>query len=142
MSTSMTDRTLAASFMDSCLNGGTMTTKPTQPLHLRLMTTQGSNTVNGTEATNVNCPGYTAGGNSMGNPSFGASSSGVSSSSADVTWTATGPWTTVVAVEVWDTAVTPVRILQGALTANVTGVVSGDTVKSAAASISANFSTW
>ena len=140
--TGMTDRTLAASFMDSCLHNAAMTTKPTQPLHLRLMTAQGSNTANGTEATGVNCPGYTAGGSTMGTPSFGASASGVSASGADVSWTASGSWTTITSVEVWDTAGTPVRILQGALTANVTGVANGDTVKSSAGSITADFSTW
>lgn len=136
----MTDRTLIASFYDSCLHGTTMTTKPTQPLHLRLMTAQGSNTANGTEATNVNCPGYTPGGNSMGNPSFGANASGVSASANDVTWSASGSWATIPAIEAWDTAVTPVRILQGALTASVTGVANGDTVKAAAGAISADFS--
>lgn len=139
---SMTDRTLAASFMDSCLHGGTMTTKPTQPLHLRPMTAQGSNTANGTEATSGNCPGYTAGGATMGNPGFGASSSGVSASANDVTWTATGSWTTITSLEVWDTAGTPVRILQGALTASVTGVANGDTVKAAAGAVTADFSAW
>lgn len=139
---SMTDRTFAAAFMDASLHNATAVTKPTSPLHLRLMTVQGSNTANGTEATAGNCPGYTAGGSTMGTPSFGASSSGVSASANDVTWTASGSWATITSVEVWDTAGTPVRILQGALTASVTGVASGDTVKAAAGAISADFSAW
>ena len=76
--------------MDAILHGSA----PTYPtaLHLRLMTVQGSNTGNGTEATSGNCPGYTAGGVAI---TFGASSSGVSASSSSPSWTASGSWTTV-----------------------------------------------
>jgi hypothetical protein len=136
---SMTDRTWAASLADFTLHNIAAPTAPTSPLHLRLMTTQGSNTSAGTE---LSATGYTALGASMGTPSFGASSSGVSSSANAVSWTAGGTWTTVTSVEVWDTAGTPKRLLQGALSANITGVVSGDTVQFASAAVTADVSQW
>jgi hypothetical protein len=134
----MTDRTRAASIMDAILHGGTAPTYPTA-LHLRLMTAQGSNTSNGTESTSGNCPGYTAGGVVI---TFGANSSGVSSSSNAPSWTATGSWSTVTSVEIWDTAGTPLRWFQGALTASITGVANGDTVSFAVAAVTCDASAW
>src|SRR5580698_5812349 len=118
----MTDQARVASIMNAILHGGSAPTYPTA-LTLRLMTAQGSNVSNGTEATSGNCPGYTAGGVTV---TFGAQSSGISSSSDTPTWTATGSWTTITACEIWDTAGTPLRWLQGALTASITGVSNGD----------------
>lgn len=135
----MTDRTWAASLMDFTLHNSAAPTAPTSPLHLRLMTANGSSTASGTE---LSATGYTAGGATMGTPSFGANASGVSSSANSVSWTAGSSWTTVVGVEIWDTAGTPKRLLWGALTANITGVVSGDTVQFAAAAITADASAW
>lgn len=136
----MTDRTWAGKLLDFTLHGSAAPTAPTQPLHLRLMTAAGSNTANGTEATNVNCPGYTAGGNTMGNPSFGASSAGVSASTTLVTWTATGAWAQIVGAEVWDTAATPVRYLQGSVTAFT--LSNGNTVNFAVGAVTADGSQW
>jgi hypothetical protein len=134
----MTDRTRAASLMDAILHGGSAPTYPTA-VHIRLMTTQGSNTANGTEATSGNCPGYTAGGTAI---TFGANSSGVSTSSNSPSWTASGSWTTVTAIELWDTAGTPLRWFQGALTASITGVTSGDTVSFATSAVTCDASAW
>lgn len=120
--------------------GGSFTVTP--PFHLRLMTTTGSNTSNGTESTSGNCPGYTAGGSTLGTTFCAAPSGGVSTNSNSVTWNATGTWTTINGVEVWDTAGTPLRWLQGPVTSPISGVVNGDSVSFAAASISANASTW
>jgi hypothetical protein len=114
----------------------------TPPYHLRLLTAQGSNTANGTEATGVNCPGYTALGSTLGSQFCGAPSAGQSSNTNSVSWSATGAWATITSIEIWDTAATPLRYLQGALSANITGVANGDTVQFAAASITANASTW
>lgn len=135
---SMTDRTRAAAVMDAILHGSASPTFPTA-LHLRLLTAVGSNTANGTEATSGNCPGYTAGGVVI---TFGASSAGVSSSTNTPSWTSSGAWSTVTSVEIWDTAGTPLRWFQGALTANITGVASGDTVQFAAAAVTADASAW
>src|SRR6516225_4823151 len=82
----------------------------TPPFKLRLMTAQGSNTANGTE---LSATGYTAGGNSMGTSAFGTPSGGVSTSNNSVSWTAGAAWSAVVAIEIWDTAATPLRYLQG-----------------------------
>ncbi len=140
--TNMTDRTWAATLINFSLSSNAAPTKPTQPLHLRLMTAQGSNTSNGTEATAGNCPGYTALGVTMGNPSFGANSSGVSSSSNAQSWTATGAWATIVAGEVWDTAGSPIRLLQGALSTSISGIANGDVVSFAVAAVTADITAW
>lgn len=112
----------------------------TPPFHLRLMTAQGSNTSNGTEYTTVN--GYTAGGSSLGTTFCAAPSAATQSNSNAVTWTATGTWSTITAIEIWDTAGTPLRWLQGALTSSITGVVNGDTVQFAAGAITISAALW
>jgi hypothetical protein len=112
------------------------------PYHLRLMTVAGSNTSNGTETTSVNCPGYTAGGSTLGTQFCAAPSSAIQGNSNAVTWNATGTWTTVSGIEVWDTAATPLRWLQGALGNPVTGVVNGDSVAFSASAISLNAASW
>lgn len=111
----------------------------TPPFKLRLITTQGSNTSNGTELTGT---GYTAGGNSLGSSAFGSPSAGVSTNSNSVSWSVGSSWSTVNAIEIWDSAATPLRYLQGALTSAITGAASGDTVQFAAASISLDASQW
>jgi hypothetical protein len=132
-------------------NSGTAPTTPTVPFHLRLMTALGSgngnvNGSNGTEATSGNCPGYTAGGNTLGaNPTFttmSESSPAAISNENAVSWSATGSWSTIVGVEIWDTAGTPVRWMQGAVTSNITGVSNGDTVNFAIGSITADPTAW
>ena len=120
--------------------GTTFVTSP--PYHLRLMTAQGSNSSNGTEATSGNCPGYTALGSTLGTTFCAAPSAGTQSNSNAVTWTATGTWTTITAIEIWDTAGTPLRWLQGALTSSITGVVNGDTVQFAGAAVTISAALW
>ena len=112
------------------------------PYHLRLMTTVGSNTSNGTEATSVNCPGYTAGGSTLGTQFCAAPSAGTQSNSNTVTWNATGTWTTVNGLEAWDTAATPLRWVQGALTSPISGVTNGDSVIAPAGSLTLNAASW
>lgn len=113
----------------------------TPPYHLRLLTAQGSNTSNGTELSAA--AGYTAGGATLGTTFCAAPSAGSMSNSNAVNWSATGTWATAVtSIEVWDTAGTPLRWLQGPLTSNITGVVNGDTVQFAAAAIVVNSSAW
>lgn len=141
MSTSMTDRTRATGLMDCVLRGGTALTFPTA-LRLRLIKTLGSNTGNGTELAAVNDPGYTA--PSTVAITFGANASGVYTQNNTASWTATGTWTDAInGVEIWDTAGTPLRWLQGSLTSAITAstVVNGDTVQFAN-SVSADVSAW
>lgn len=137
LAVNMTDRTWAAKLMDFSLHNVAAPTAPTSPLHLRLMTVQGSNTSAGTE---LSATGYIALGASMGTPSFGASATGVSASANAVSWTAGALWTAVIAVEVWDTAGTPVRILQGAIT-SVT-LANGNTLNFAVGAVTADASQW
>ena len=111
----------------------------TPPYKLRLMSTAGSNTANGTELTTTG--GYTAGGSSLGSTFCAAPSGGTQSNSNAVSWSATGTWATVNGIEIWDSAGTPLRWLQGAITA-ITGVVNGDTVSFAIGSITINASQW
>jgi hypothetical protein len=127
---------------NTTITGGTggTTQTVTVPFHLRLYSVIGSETSSGTELTTSN--GYTAGGSSLGTVFAGTVSGGQFSNANAVSWSATGSWTTAVAVEIWDTSGTPVRHLWGALTANISGVANGDTVQFAAASITVNASTW
>lgn len=135
----MTDRTFAAKLMDGSLHAVAYPTV-TAPLKLKLLTTTGSNTANGTEATGTNNPGYTAGGYAI---TFGANASGISASSNSQTYTASGTQTAnITGAEVWDSSGTPQRILQGALSSAITGVVSGDTVTFATGAITADASQW
>jgi hypothetical protein len=114
----------------------------TPPFHLRLMTATGTNTSNGTEATAGGCPGYVALGSSFGSSAFGTPSGGQQTNNNAVNWSATGTWATITGIEVWDTAATPIRYLQGALTSNITGVSNGDTVSFAVGSVTVNSSAW
>jgi hypothetical protein len=111
----------------------------TPPYKLRLMTTQGSNTSNGTELTGT---GYSAGGSTLGSSAFGAPSAGVQTNSNSVSWSVGSSWTTVTSIEIWDSAGTPLRWLQGALTSSITGAANGDTVTFSAGSISLDASAW
>jgi hypothetical protein len=110
----------------------------TPPYFLRLMGTQGSNTSNGTELTGAS--GYTAGGTSLGSSFLTVFSGGTASNVNATSWSATGTWSAVASIEVWDSAGTKLRWLQGALAASITGVVNGDTVQFAASSINVNAS--
>jgi hypothetical protein len=112
------------------------------PYHLRLMTVAGSNTSNGTEANGTNCPGYTAGGATLGTQFCAAPVAGTQSNASTVTWVATGTWTTVNGIEVWDTAATPLRWLQGTLAIPVSGVTNGDSVVFSAAAVVLNAASW
>lgn len=109
----------------------------TPPFFLRLLSAQGSNTANGTELT---ASGYTAGGSSLGTPAFGNPSAGVVASVNSVSWTASAVWPTVNAAEVWDSAATKLRYLQGAITPIT--LANGNTLNFAAGSVTADASQW
>lgn len=104
---------------------GTSTTAPTTPLKVALVTANGSDTAAGTEV---------AGGSyARKNLTVAAAVNGATSNSADLVWTGM-PAATVVGVEVWDSAGTPVRLWYGALAASRT-VASGDELRIPAASL-------
>lgn len=120
--------------------GGSNFSLPTPPLFLRLMTTAGSNTANGTEAVGN---GYTALGNTMGSTAFGTPAGGVITNSNSISWTASGGslgGAALLGIEIWDSAATKLRWLQGAIT-SVT-VSTGNTLTFAAGSITADASQW
>lgn len=100
-------------------------------IRTRLMTAIGSATANGTELATSG--GYTAGAGAPTIASWAAASAGSQATSAAVTVT-NMPAATITAVELWDSAGTPVRIEFGALTASKT-TVAGDTLSFAAGAI-------
>jgi len=147
----MTDQGRTNTFLNFAFAAGSIMTV-TAPYHLRLMSAMGTgngNTsgANGTELTSGNSPGYTALGNTMGSsPTFATFSAGASTGNSNaVTWTASGTWTAGVAgIEVWDTAATALRWLQGTLSTAIGAsvVVSSDTVSFSASSIVPNAGSW
>jgi hypothetical protein len=120
--------------------GGGSAFTVTPPFFLRLMTAAGSNTANGTEASGN---GYPALGSTLGSSAFGAPSGGVSTNSNSVSFTASGGnlgGGALLGIEIWDSAATKLRYLQGTIT-SVT-VATGNTLTFAAASITADASQW
>ena len=104
---------------------GLTSTAPTTPLKVSLVTALGTDTAAGTEVT--------GGGYARQTLSVAASVNGATSNSADLAFT-NMPATTVVGVEVWDSAGTPVRLWYGALTASRT-VSAGDELRLTAGSL-------
>ena len=98
---------------------GLSSTAPPTPLKVALVTANGSDTAAGTEVT--------GGSYTRQNLTVGAASSGATSNSADLVFTGM-PAATVVGIEIWDNAVTPVRLWYGALAASRT-VAAGDELR-------------
>ncbi|WP_442777996.1 phage tail fiber protein [Streptomyces pseudogriseolus] len=109
---------------------GNATTAPTTPLRVALVTANGSDTAAGTEVT--------GGSYARKNLTTAAAVNGATSNSADLVWTGM-PAATVVGVEVWDSAGTPVRLWYGALAASRT-VLAGDELRIPAGSLTFSLS--
>lgn len=92
-------------------------TRPTSPLKVALVTANGTDSAAGTEVTGGSYARQSA--------TFSAASAGATSNTGAITFT-NMPAATVVGVEVWDSAGTPVRLWYGALSANKT-TGAGDT---------------
>jgi len=122
----------ANAILDASLDGGSVTLS-TSAIKCRLMTANGSATSAGTELSTSG--GYTSG---TGAPTvtFAAASSGSKASNAAVRVT-NMPAATIVGVELWDSAGTPLRKWWGALSANKT-TNSGDTFSIASGSLTAS----
>lgn len=122
----------ANAILDASLDGGAVTLS-TSSIKCRLMTANGSATSNGTELSTSG--GYTSG---TGAPTvtFASAASGSKASNSAVTVT-NMPATTIVGVELWDSAGTPARKWWGALSANKT-TNSGDTFSIASGSLTAS----
>ncbi|MFE0794767.1 phage tail fiber protein [Streptomyces mutabilis] len=103
---------------------------PTTPLTVALVTENGTDTTAGTEVTGGT---YT-----RKNLTVAAAANGATSNSADLVWTGM-PAATVVGVEIWDSAGTPVRLWYGPLAAART-VAAGDELRIPAASLTFSLS--
>lgn len=95
---------------------GLTSTAPTTPLKVALVTALGDDATAGTEVT--------GGSYVRKNLTVAASVNGATSNSADLVWTGM-PACTVVGVEIYDSAGTPIRWWHGPLTANKT-LAAGD----------------
>ena len=115
--------------LDWVLGVGTPT-RPTTPLKVALVTANGSDTTAGTEVTGGSYARQTL--------TVGAASAGATSNSADVVF-AGMPAATVVGVEIWDSAGSPVRLWYGALTVSRT-VEAGDEIPLTAGSLALSIS--
>lgn len=98
---------------------GLSSTAPTTPMEVALVTAAGSDTTAGTEVTGGSYARQTL--------TVGAASAGATSNSADLVF-AGMPAATVVGVEVWDSAGSPVRLWYGPLAASRT-VAAGDELR-------------
>lgn len=108
--------------------GTTVYANPTGATKLALVTAAGSNTAAGTEVANAGGSSY-----SRQTITFNAASAGSASNSAIVNFT-NMPACTVVGVEIWDSAGTPIRRYFGNLASSKTTAL-GDTLSFAAAAI-------
>jgi hypothetical protein len=104
---------------------GNTTTAPTTPLKVALVTANGNDATAGTEVTGGSYARKTL--------TVAAASSGATSNSADLSWTGM-PACTVVGVEVWDSAGTPIRFWYGAVGTSRT-VAAGDELRIAAGTL-------
>jgi hypothetical protein len=108
---------------------GNSTVAPTLPLSVRLMTANGSDSAPGTEVTNSGGSTYAAQAVTLG----AASGTTQAVNTADVVFT-NMPATTVVGLEIWDSAGSPFRWWFGPATASRTTVL-GDTLRIAAGAL-------
>jgi hypothetical protein len=107
------------------INGVASFSAPTAPMKVRLMTANGDATNAGTEQTTASGSGsgsgYTAGGQSV---TFASAVNGTAAPTATLRWD-NMPATTIVGIEVWDSAGTPKRWQYGALS-SAKALSSGD----------------
>ena len=98
----------------------------TTPAKVRLTTTAPTATAAGTELTGT---GYTTGGTSLSGNTFTAAASGATTGpgTSALTWTNSsgGTWS-IVGVEIWDSAGTPLRWWYGSFTGQPISVANGN----------------
>ena len=109
---------------------GTASYSANTPIKLALVTANGNDATAGTEVSGGSYARQTL--------TFNAASSGSIASAATVSFT-NMPTCTVVGIELWDSAGTPVRLAYGSLTSNKS-LTSGDTLEFAAGSITLSLS--
>lgn len=127
----------AANLVDGSL-GTAAFVATTAPIRCRLMTANGSGTANGTELATSG--GYTSG---TGAPTvtFASANTSTATAASNAAVNVTNmPATTIVGVELWDSAGTPKRKWWGSLSASKT-TNSGDTFSIASGSLTAALQT-
>jgi hypothetical protein len=127
----MFDQQDATNLLKAILNNTAYTT--VSATHLRLGTNAPTATSNMTELGGGT--GYTTGGSSI---SWNSVSAAATSNSGSVSWTNSGSSWSLVGLEIWDTAGTPLRHLFGSWTSQPITVANGNTFQVAAAGISVN----
>jgi len=85
------------------------------------------------DMTELSSSGYTTGGSTI---TWNAASGGATSNAGSVSWTNGGSTWSLVGLEIWDTAGTPLRHLYGTWTGQPVSVANGNTFTVAAAGIS------
>lgn len=129
----MFDQVDATNLLAAVLNDTAYTT--VTATHIRLGTTAPTATSDMTELTGGS--GYTTGGALI---TWNTVSAAATSNSNTITWTNTGSAWSIVGLEIWDTAGTPLRHLYSTWTGQPISVPTGDTFQIAAAGISAALS--
>ena len=124
----MFDQTDATNILAAILNDTAYTT--VVATHLRLGTNAPTATSNMTELGGGS--GYTTGGSSI---SWNAASAAATSNSGAVSWTNSGSSWSLVGLEIWDTAGSPLRHLWGTWTGQPVSVANGNTFQVAIAGI-------
>src|SRR5712664_3132739 len=125
----MFDQTDATNILKAILNNTAYTTVAVT--HLRLGTNTPTATANMTELGGGT--GYTTGGSTI---TWNTASAAATSNSGTVTWTNSGTSWSLVGLEIWDTAGSPLRHLFGSWTGQPITVANGNTFQVAAAGIS------
>lgn len=127
------DQTRANQILDA-IHGVAVLPAVTTPIRTRLMTANGTATVNGTELATSG--GYVA---AAGAPSTTWNAAAAGSSSAQAVSVTNMPATTIVGIEEWDSNAVPKRQEFGPLVANKT-TASGDTLSFSAGAITSALS--
>jgi hypothetical protein len=108
----------------------------TTPAKVRLTSTVPTNTAAGTELTGT---GYTTGGTSLASNTFTTASAGATTGpgTTALSWTngSGGAWS-IVGVEIWDSAGTPLRWWFGSFTGQPISVANGNTFQIAVGALS------
>jgi hypothetical protein len=125
----MFDQTDATNILAAILNDTAYVTVVTT--HVRLGTNTPTATANMAELGGGT--GYTTGGSTI---AWNAAAAAATSNSGSVSWTNSGTAWSLVGVEIWDTAGTPLRHLWGTWTQQPVNVANGNTFQIAAAGIS------
>ncbi len=124
------DQTQANKVLDAVLRQ--VSASSTTGIKLRLGTTAPTATSNMTE---LSSSGYTTGGTVM---TFNAASAAATSNSSTASWTNGGTTWSLVGLELWDEAGTPLRWMWGTWTGQPISVANGNTFAIAAAGVAAS----